>query len=135
VKKIPEQLVKRQESQRQQTINKVLYAIDELEREGYRIKVKDLIERTGLARSTFSKTHIREILIQKCIIEMKEGDPKDRKSKTNKKTRIGNLKQELDRKEAYIERLLEEKEVLKNECELLRGRLFLLMQRLQNYEK
>jgi len=135
VKKIPEQLVKRQESQRQQTINKVLYAIDELEREGYRIKVKDLIERTGLARSTFSKTHIREILIQKCIIEMKEGDPKDRKSKTNKKTRIGNLKQELDRKETYIERLLEEKEVLKNECELLRGRLFLLMQKLQNYEK
>lgn len=135
MKKIPEQLVKRQESQRQQTINKVLYAIDELEREGYRIKVKDLIERTGLARSTFSKTHIREILIQKCIIEMKEGDPKDRKSKTNKKTRIGNLKQELDRKEAYIERLLEEKEVLKNECELLRGRLFLLMQKLQKYEK
>lgn len=135
MKQIPEQLVKSQESQRQQSINKVLNAIDELEREGYRIKVKDLIERTGLARSTFSKAHIREILIQKCIVEMKEGDPKDRNSKTNKKTRIGNLKQELDRKEAYIERLLEEKEVLKNECELLRGRLFLLMQKLQNYEK
>jgi hypothetical protein len=112
-----------------------LHAIHELEREGYKIKVKDLVERTGLARSTFSKVHVRRILIEKKIVEGKEGDQKTKKAKTNKKTRIGNLKKDLELKTAYIERLLEEKEALKHEGELLRGRLFLLMQKQQNLEK
>ena len=91
MKELPESLKKRQELQRQQTVNKVLYAIDDLEREGYKIRVKDLIEYTGLARSTFSKDHVRQVLIEKNIAEVKEGDEKSVKTKTNKKTRIGKI--------------------------------------------
>jgi len=135
LKALPESLKKRQELQRQQTINKVLHAIDELEREGYKIRVKDLIEYTGLARSTFSKAHVRQVLIDKNIVEVKEGDEKSVRTKRNKKTRIGNLKVQLEKKEVYVERLLEENKELKHECEILRGKVFQLMQQLQIYEK
>ncbi len=135
MKELPEPLRKRQELQRQQTVNKVLHAIDDLEREGYKVRVKDLIEYTGLARSTFSKGHVRQLLIDKKIVKGKDGDEKSVKNKTNEKTRIGNLEVQLEKKEAYVERLLEENKELKHECEILRGKVFQLMQQLQSYEK
>lgn len=135
MKELPESLKKRQELQRQRTINKVLHAINDLEREGYKIRVKDLIECTGLARSTFSKAHVRRVLIDKKIVKGKDGDETSVRVKTNKKTRIGNLKVQLEKKEAYVERLLEENRELKHECEILRGKVFQLMQQLQSHEK
>jgi hypothetical protein len=135
MKELPESLKMRQKLQIQQTINTVLHAIGDLEREGYKIRVKDLIEYTGLARSTFSKAHVRQVLIDKKIVKGKDGDDKSVKTKTNKKTRIGNLKVQLEKKEAFVERLLEENKELKHECEILRGKVFQLMQQLQSYEK
>jgi len=135
LKELPESLKKRQELQRQQTINKVLHAIDDLEREGYKIRVKDLIDYTGLARATFSKAKVRQVLIDKNILKVKEGDENSTKIKTSKKIRIGNLKAQLERKEAYVEKLLEENKELKHECEILRAKVFQLMQQPQSYEK
>lgn len=60
-------LAQKQEIQRQKSINLVLRAIIELNAEGYRIRVKDLMEHTGLSRSIFAKPHIRKILIDKEI--------------------------------------------------------------------
>jgi len=40
-----------------------------------------------------------------------------------------------EEREVYIGKLKIENAELKNECELLRGRLFLSMQRLENVEK
>jgi len=54
-------IMEKQELQRQESVNKVLRAIHELSNEGANIRIKDLIERTGLARSTplFSNCYIR----------------------------------------------------------------------------
>lgn len=130
--KLPRVIEEKQALQRQETVNKVLRAITDMTNEGANIRIKDLIEYTGLSRSTFAKQHVRDILINKGIVDSK----KERsKIKTNKPTRISNLMKKAEEREAYIKKLETENAAYKNECELLRGRLFLLMQRLENIEK
>ena len=130
--KLPRVIEEKQALQRQETVNKVLRAITDLSNEGANIRIKDLIEYTGLSRSTFAKQHVRDILIDKGMVDSK----KERsKIKTNKPTRISNLMKKAEEREVYIKKLETENAEYKNECELLRGRLFLLMQRLENIEK
>ncbi|MDF1617914.1 hypothetical protein [Petrocella sp. FN5] len=53
----------------------------------------------------------------------------DETKQQRKLTTEERLKRTIDRKDTYIKRLLAENKVMKEECELLRGKLFLLMQR------
>jgi len=129
--KLPHVIKEKQEFQRQRSINKVLRAITDLSNEGINIRIKDLIEYTGLSRSTFAKKHVRAILVEKGIVEPKK---EESKIKTNKPTRISNLIKKVEERETYISKLKSENSELKYEIELLRGRLFLLMQRLENIE-
>ena len=76
VSKLPGVIMEKQERQRQESINKVLRAIHELSNEGVNIRIKDLIERTGLARSTFAKKHIRDVLVEKGIVESRKENTK-----------------------------------------------------------
>ncbi len=62
-KGLPKQLTEKQELLRQQSINKVLRAIEELKAEGRSVTIAALVEFTGLSRSVFSKGHIRELLV------------------------------------------------------------------------
>jgi hypothetical protein len=124
--KLPRQLLEKQESQRQKTMNIVLRAIHDLKNEGYSIKIKDLIDYTGLSRSVFSKSHIRKILVDNKIVSPDlDASEKPSKVLSNQKK----LKLELKEKDEYIKHIIDENLKLKMECELLRGRLFLLMQR------
>lgn len=50
-KKLPQSLVEKQEQTRNNTIEIVTSAIVELEAQGYSIKIRDLMEVTGLSRS------------------------------------------------------------------------------------
>lgn len=65
--KLPKGLAEKQEMDRQKTINIMLRAIASLKAKGYSIKIKDLIEVTGLSRSVFAKPHIRKILADNSI--------------------------------------------------------------------
>lgn len=126
--KVPQSLKDKQELTRQQTINAVIKAIHELQEQGYVIKIKDLMEYTGLSRSTFGKNHVREVLERYDVVEKKKikeerFDSKDSLSAEKR------LRKELKRKNERISKLIEENTELKQECELLRGRLFLMMQR------
>ena len=119
MREIPKKLLEYQEQTRAETEHKGLCAIEELKAEGYTVRIKELVEYTGLSRSVFAKPHIRKLLENYEI-----GNP----------SRIGNKKEESTRKEKMeerIKRLVEENTELKKECELLRGRLFLLMQKEQ----
>lgn len=127
--KIPAHLLKKQEQQRQESINKVLRAISALEAEGYKIRIKDLIEYTGLSRSIFAKQHVRQLLIDKGICQKTQVSTTEYKPPTNKSTRISNLQKRIDTQEVRIQSLTEENAALKDECALLRGKLYLLMQR------
>ena len=48
---------------------------------------------------------------------------------SRRQSQIANLKEKLAKKDEYIEKLTDDNQSLKNECELLRGKLFLMMQR------
>lgn len=113
---------------RQATVHTVLTAIHELQAQGYAVKTKDLMEYTGLSRSTFGKSHVRELLVRCGIVDSKmditeEVDANPPLSATKRR------RAELKRKDERIAKLRAENADLKQECELLRGRLFLLMQR------
>lgn len=128
--KVPYVLTQRQEIQRQKSVNLVLRAISDLSAEGHRIRIKDLMEHTGLSRSVFGKPHIRQVLIDKGICAATAADDATPKIPTNKATRISNLEKKLRQKDEYIHRLVTENSELKDECALLRGKLFLLMHRI-----
>jgi len=126
--KVPQPLKDKQELTRQSTINTVLKAIHELQAQGYAIRIKELMEHTGLSRSTFGKPHVREVLMRCGIVEAKAlvEEEVDAKAPTSATKR---LRKEIKRKDERIVKLNMENAELKQECELLRGRLFLLMQK------
>jgi hypothetical protein len=124
--KVPKELIARQEHQRQTTINTVLKAISELRAEGHRLTIKNLMDYTGLSRSVFGKKHIRAVLVSQGIVAAEACDSERTPPKSTAQQR---MKQKLEEKDQQIRRLTEENTALKSECELLRGKLFLLMQR------
>ena len=104
-------------------------AIVDLNADRYRIKIKDLMEYTGLSRSIFAKPHIRQILVSKGISKPPLKGDTDQKTSASRAAHISNLENKLRQKDEYIHRLTTENNELKDECALLRGKLFLLMQR------
>lgn len=115
-KKLPKGLVEKQELQRQETINKVLRACADIKSEGGEVTISALMEYTGLSRSTFAKPHIREFLAECRYAAMA--------SHKRKKIKQAEVIAEKDRQ---IVELRVANEKLARECELLSGRLFLLM--------
>lgn len=62
-RKLPEALKSKQEKQKQETISLVENAISTLRELGYEdISISNLMKETNLARSTFAKPHIEEVL-------------------------------------------------------------------------
>lgn len=121
-KKLPNALIKKQEETRSETIAAVTNAIIELEAQGYSIKIRDLMEVTGLSRSVFAKPHIRKILVEHGISKPKWIDTPCETKDTRRDMDIL-----LAEKDGYIQRLLTENDQLKYEVELLRGKIHLLM--------
>lgn len=120
-RKLPQSLIEKQERTRSNTIEAVTNAIIELEAQGYSIKIRDLIEVTGLSRSVFAKPHIRKVLVEYGVSK----PDWIKSSPTQKKSR--DIETLLAEKDGYIQRLLTENEQMKYEIELLRGKIHLLM--------
>lgn len=123
--KLPKQLSEKQELLRQQTINRVSHAITAIKAEGGVVTIAALVEYTGLSRSVFAKPHIRLILTEYGY-GREESTPRKKQSKTKKEANT------LSEKNKQIVQLQEKNVTLTKECELLRGRLLLLMQREHN---
>lgn len=121
-KKLPEGLAKKQELQRQETINKVVRTISDIKNEGRKVTISALSEFTGLSRSTFAKPHIRELLVEYgyALSDNEVSSPKRKKA---------SLSGVVFKKDRLIAELRAKNAELERECELLRGRLFLVMQK------
>jgi hypothetical protein len=131
--RLPEKLYAKQEQTRQETINKVLHALSELQAQGCRLSIKNLMEYTGLSRSVFAKSHVRAVLSEYVAAFTRPEVSTANEETPANQTKEQKLRSEIRKKDTQIKRLREEKAALNEECELLRGRLFLLMQR-QNLE-
>jgi hypothetical protein len=138
---IPIELKKMQDGLRQESVDKVQKAINELKRENYIITTKLLMERTGFARSTFSKTHIQEVLKENKVC--KYADTKVIAKDLNEKETIRALEDEiltLKKKVNHLEKTLTEKTNKENKLKVdlyetqevnkkLRGQLHILVQK------
>lgn len=124
-KNLPQSLAERQERTRNNTIEVVTNAIIELEAQGYRIKIRDLMEVTGLSRSVFAKPHIRKVLVEHGVSKPDwiESPPTSKRKPRDTVTLLAE-------KDGYIQRLLTENEQMKYELELLRGKIHLLMHKI-----
>ncbi|MDK0792668.1 DUF6262 family protein [Clostridium perfringens] len=70
---IPDKLKEKQEQQKKDTVKKIEEAIGMLKDLGYgSVTIANLISETGLARSTFSKPHVEEVLKKHKIGKYKE---------------------------------------------------------------
>lgn len=129
MKALPKNLLDRQETERLKTAEIVAKAISELESEGYRIKIQDLIKVTGLSRSVFSKPHVRQILVERGIVKPYYSPiPPD----NNEIHREETLPKKKDKKkDEYIQRLLDENNQLRREVEILRGKIHILMHKVE----
>ena len=125
MKKLPQTLMEKQESERTATIKKVTNAIIMLNSQGYSIRIKDIISFTGLSRSVFAKPHIRRVLAEYGIVEPSDNSGT---STPHGKTRC-NADMIIAEKDGYIDRLLFVNEQLRNEIELLRGEVHRLTHR------
>lgn len=119
---LPTALAEKQELQRQETINKVLRACTDIQNEGNKVTIAALMAYTGLSRSAFSKPHTRGVLVE---YGHASGDVVATKAK-RKKIEQSEVIAEKDRQ---IAELRAKNTELEKECELLRGRLFLMMQK------
>lgn len=120
--KIPKELAERQKQQRQNTADTVRKAIEDLSSEGHKITIKLLMEYTGLSRSVFGKEHVKDILIEYNIYNGKRENIYTQKINTEER-----IKMTIKRQNERIAELKNENLKLKEECELLRGSIFLQM--------
>lgn len=123
MRKLPDKLIEQQNIQKEQTISKVKTAIDELKKECIAISVSRISERSGLSRSVLSKPHVKEVLKQYCT-ETKHN------SRTFEYTdkKAGQLQKSCNDKDDVIKKLQNKLACKTTECELLRGKLHILMQ-------
>lgn len=121
-KKLPIGLTEKQELQRQESINKVLRACADIKAEGKKVTIAALVEYTGLTRSTFAKSHIRELLAEYGYGSFDAASVAS-KAKQSKRDDI------VAEKDRQIAVLRVKNSELEKECELLRGRLFLMMEK------
>lgn len=125
MKELPKSLLERQEKEQLKTADIVTQAISELKAEGYEIKIRDIIEVTGLSRSVFAKPHVRQILIEHGIVKLQDTPASH---ENNNKC---NTKMLLAKKDEYIQKLLNENNQLQYEIELLRGKIHILMHKIE----
>lgn len=126
---VPKALIEMRKNQKAETIVIINNAIKELNDEGFKITVKNLVERTGLSRSLFSKPHIKGLLPKPELTKIINVDVLN----TND---IFKLKEKLQKslflneeKDIKILRLKNELYEKRDECELLRGKLHIIMQK------
>lgn len=72
-RRMPSKLKEKQEKQREDTIKRIEEAIEMLKDLGYHsITISNLVSETGLARTTFSKPHVEEVLKRHKIGKFRE---------------------------------------------------------------
>ena len=79
-RELPPALIQKQEQMRQQTIGKVLRAMEDLKAEDCRINIKNLMVYSGLSRSVFTKPHVRDLIQGQFAAKEEKTTPKRRRT-------------------------------------------------------
>lgn len=137
---LPKHLAIHQEAIRNATISKIQEAIDGLATEGFVVSKKLLIERTGFSPSLFSKSHVIEVLKQNMVCQfrdrrvVRQNPHKDTLVKRESELlqaykTITRLEKAIEDKNRYIKNLESERRETADEIQILRGQLFVLLEK------
>lgn len=133
MRKLPKEVENYQDECKNETVNKVQIAIDELKAEGCIVTRKLIIERAGVSSSVLSKPHGKAVLeknevcqyeVKKKVKGVSEKDYILELSKATKK--IDKLNEENKKLRDVIDKKDLEYYKLKEANEILRGQMFLL---------
>lgn len=141
MRKLPENLINKQNQTKKNTLDKIQNAIDEIKAEGALVSTKKLIERTGLARSTFSKIHVKELLKENRVCQFKDRQViaeekygakaietlQSELDKAYKK--INKLTQELEKEKSKVTKLKFDNNQLNENYQLLLGKWHVLLKK------
>ena len=116
-KKIPDQLARKQEQQRQETVNRIMWALDTLESMGMEASVRNLVAVSGLSHSVFYKPHVKKFIAEYCPGVYVLSDDEEEED----------MPERTPEEETEIARLTSKLEALERENEYLRGKVFLLL--------
>ena len=135
---LPQSLEQKQLDQRQATIDKVQQAIDELKAEKAIVKIKKLVEVTGLSRSVFNKDHIKEVLKknQVCQYEPKnllDITPSDDERMITLEKKLIFMTAKFNDEYKRRLRIQKEKEELEEDYQLLLGKYHRVVANARNY--
>lgn len=133
MREIPKEITSYQNKKRQETIDKVQQAIDELREEGAIINRKSILERSQLSNSVLSKPHIIEVLKEnkvcqfqiKCkVTNNEEQNIVSELNKAHKKIevlekQVEDLKNKFNKEKVNNYELKEVNEILRGELQLL----------------
>lgn len=135
---IPKELAEKQKCQRQETMEKVQKAINELTAEGAVITTAKLIDRTGLSRSTLNKPHVQLVLKDNQVGKYRPRKVfaydiaiEDRLAQLEKELSSVKISYEEEQKRRI--RLQEEKKLLDNKYQLLLGKYHKVVLMAGNY--
>ena len=96
-RELPPALIQKQEQIRQQTIGKVLRAMEDLKAEGCQINIKNLMVYSGLSRSVFDKPHVRDLIQDHLAAKGQKTTPKKRVIRKNQQEEIAAYISRIDR--------------------------------------
>ncbi len=143
-REIPNTLKEKQEKNRIETITKVQNAIDDIKQDGGIVTRKLLLEKTGLSNSTFSKSHVKDVLEANRVCQFAT---KKKVLNVTKEDVTKNLYKEIDklkRENNILTSKLQDKEIkaksykqdyidLSNDYAMLLNKLHLVMKKVDEY--
>ncbi|MFJ7185582.1 hypothetical protein [Lysinibacillus xylanilyticus] len=134
-------LKKLQDAKRQETLEKIQHAIDEILEDDDIVTKKKLLELTGLSSATFSKPHVLDLLKKNKVCQFRETVKYEKSNDTSEVEQLQKLIINLEKKNALLMSKLQDKDIkisllreknekLENDYSMILGKLHLILKRI-----
>ena len=138
---IPKTLKQLQSIKREETINKIQNAIDQIKDDGGIVTKKKLYEITGFSSSTFSKEHVKQLLKQNQVCQYKKSKQIETEKRDTQIEQLFKQIEKIERERNLLKSKLQDKEIalskleksyneLEDSYRIILGKLHLIMKKL-----
>lgn len=130
-----------QNTKRQETLEKIQNAINEIQEDDDIVTKKKLLELTSLSSATFSKPHVLELLKRNKVCQFRETVKIEKSNKTSEVEQLQKIIMNLEKKNTLllsklqdkdikIDLLKEKNEKLESDYSMILGKLHLILKRI-----
>lgn len=133
-------LKKLQDAKRQETLEKIQNAIDEIHEDDDIVTKKKLLEITGLSSATFSKSHVLELLKKNEVCQFRKIVKYEKSNRISEVEQLKKIVINLEKKNALLMSNIQDKDIkisllkeknkkLENDYAMILGKLHLILKR------